>query len=80
MMRLRYTYVLVLLGIRGRTPVAVNTLRALVHDLDRAVTSDHPPVVAGQGAARPAAGDADLKPRRPRWMSAIPRRPRRPCA
>ncbi|MEV5656758.1 tetratricopeptide repeat protein [Streptomyces sp. NPDC052291] len=41
-MRLRYTYVLVLLGIRGRTPVAVNTLRALVHDLDRAVTSDHP--------------------------------------
>ncbi|MFF3176502.1 tetratricopeptide repeat protein [Streptomyces sp. NPDC057900] len=41
-MRLRYTYVLVLLGMRGRTPEAVNTLRALVHDLDRVVTSDHP--------------------------------------
>ncbi|MEU7014035.1 alpha/beta fold hydrolase [Streptomyces sp. 2RAF24] len=41
-MRLRYTHVLVLLGMRGRTPEAVNTLRALVRDLDRAVTSDHP--------------------------------------
>ncbi|MFF8381859.1 alpha/beta fold hydrolase [Streptomyces sp. NPDC015661] len=41
-MRLRYTHVLVLLGMRGRTPEAVNTLRALVHDLGRVVTSDHP--------------------------------------
>ncbi|MFF8595284.1 tetratricopeptide repeat protein [Streptomyces sp. NPDC015220] len=41
-MRLRWTFVLVILGIRGRTPEAVNELRALVHDLDRVVTSEHP--------------------------------------
>ncbi|MFD4370238.1 alpha/beta fold hydrolase [Streptomyces sp. NPDC058486] len=48
-MRLRYTHVLVLLGIRGRTPEAVKTLRALVHDLDRVVTSDHPLSVQARG-------------------------------
>ncbi|UQW99579.1 alpha/beta fold hydrolase [Streptomyces sp. RerS4] len=41
-MRFRYTFVLVLLGIRGRTPEAVNELRALVRDLDRVVASEHP--------------------------------------
>ncbi|MGW4276480.1 alpha/beta fold hydrolase [Streptomyces seoulensis] len=41
-MRLRFTLVLVLLGIRGRTPEAVNELRALVRDLDRVVTLEHP--------------------------------------
>ncbi|WP_094217530.1 alpha/beta fold hydrolase [Streptomyces diastatochromogenes] len=41
-MRLRFTFVLVLLGIRGRTPEAVKELRALVRDLDRVVTSEHP--------------------------------------
>ncbi|MFI8966423.1 tetratricopeptide repeat protein [Streptomyces sp. NPDC053493] len=48
-MRLRYTHVLVLLGIRGRTPEAVNALRGLVHDLDRVVTSDHPLSVQARG-------------------------------
>ncbi|MGW3266377.1 alpha/beta fold hydrolase [Streptomyces sp. NPDC001056] len=41
-MRLRYNFVLVLLGIRGRTPEAVSELRTLVHDLDRVVSSKHP--------------------------------------
>ncbi|GAA3279248.1 alpha/beta fold hydrolase [Streptomyces lavendulae] len=41
-MRFRFTYVLVLLGIRGRTPEAVERLRALVNDLDRVVASEHP--------------------------------------
>ncbi|MGV9354779.1 alpha/beta fold hydrolase [Streptomyces misionensis] len=41
-MRLRYTFVLVLLGIRGRTPEAVSELRTLVLDLDRVVSSKHP--------------------------------------
>ncbi|MEU8774254.1 tetratricopeptide repeat protein [Streptomyces sp. NPDC048606] len=41
-MRFRFTFVLVLLGIRGRTPEAVNELRALVGDLDRVVASEHP--------------------------------------
>ncbi|MFH7595796.1 alpha/beta fold hydrolase [Streptomyces racemochromogenes] len=41
-MRFRFTFVLVLLGIRGRTPEAVNQLKALVRDLDRVVTSEHP--------------------------------------
>ncbi|MEU8764920.1 alpha/beta fold hydrolase [Streptomyces sp. NPDC048659] len=48
-MRLRYTYVLVLLGIRGRTPEAVNALRGLVRDLDRVVTSDHPLSLQAKG-------------------------------
>ncbi|WP_078955392.1 alpha/beta fold hydrolase [Streptomyces griseus] len=41
-MRLRYAHVLVILGMLGRTPEAVNTLRTLIHDLERVVTSDHP--------------------------------------
>ncbi|MEU8434951.1 alpha/beta fold hydrolase [Streptomyces sp. NPDC029216] len=41
-MRFRFTFVLVLLGIRGRTPEAVNQLKALVRDLDRVVASEHP--------------------------------------
>ncbi|MFF0433741.1 tetratricopeptide repeat protein [Streptomyces sp. NPDC004327] len=48
-MRLRYTYVLALLGIRGRTPEAVNALRALVRDLDRVVASEHPLSVQARG-------------------------------
>ncbi|MGW5422003.1 tetratricopeptide repeat protein [Streptomyces sp. NPDC003943] len=48
-MRLRYTYVLTLLGIRGRTPEAVNALRALVRDLDRVVASEHPLSVQARG-------------------------------
>ncbi|MFF6777044.1 alpha/beta fold hydrolase [Streptomyces sp. NPDC012637] len=48
-MRLRYTHVLVLLGIRGRTPEAVKALRALVHDLDRVVTSEHPLSLQARG-------------------------------
>ncbi|MCX5195470.1 alpha/beta fold hydrolase [Streptomyces sp. NBC_00249] len=41
-MRLRWTHVLVLLPIVGRTTEAVNKLRALVRDLDRVVASEHP--------------------------------------
>ncbi|MCX5376673.1 alpha/beta fold hydrolase [Streptomyces sp. NBC_00091] len=41
-MRFRWTFVLVLLGIVGRTPEAVNELKALVRDLDRVVASEHP--------------------------------------
>ncbi|MFF0476529.1 alpha/beta fold hydrolase [Streptomyces sp. NPDC004284] len=41
-MRLRYTHALVRLGMLGRTPEAVNTLRALERDLERVVPSDHP--------------------------------------
>ncbi|MGW1010230.1 alpha/beta fold hydrolase [Streptomyces termitum] len=48
-MRLRYTHVLVILGMLGRTPEAVNTLRALVHDLERVVTSDHPLLSQARG-------------------------------
>ncbi|MFF4756157.1 alpha/beta fold hydrolase [Streptomyces sp. NPDC002514] len=48
-MRLRFTFVLVLLGIRGRTPEAVNELRALVHDLDRVVNTEHPLSVQARG-------------------------------
>ncbi|MFD8979714.1 alpha/beta fold hydrolase [Streptomyces sp. NPDC059564] len=48
-MRFRFTHVLVLLGIRGRTPEAVNKLRALVHDLDRVVASEHPLSVQAKG-------------------------------
>lgn len=41
-MRLRLTFVWVLLGIVGRTPEAVNELKGLVRDLDRVVPSEHP--------------------------------------
>ncbi|MEW1635220.1 alpha/beta fold hydrolase [Streptomyces sp. NPDC093801] len=41
-MRFRFTFVLVLLGIRGRTSEAVERLKALVRDLDRVVASEHP--------------------------------------
>ncbi|MGE7389590.1 alpha/beta fold hydrolase [Streptomyces sp. NPDC004126] len=44
-MRFRYTFVLVLLGIVGRTPEAVNELKALVRDLTRVVAPEHPLLV-----------------------------------
>ncbi|MFF5706177.1 alpha/beta fold hydrolase [Streptomyces sp. NPDC012794] len=44
-MRFRYTFVLVLLGVVGRTPEAVNELKALVRDLTRVVGPEHPLLV-----------------------------------
>lgn len=44
-MRLRYTFALVLLGMRGRTADGVNELKALVHELDR-------PAAASQTSAQ----------------------------
>ncbi len=55
-MRLRYTFVLVLLGIRGRTPEAVSELRTLVLDLDRVVSSKHPLSVQARASWRRLCG------------------------